>query len=278
MERTSLQIKVLYDEMGRAEKKIADWIIANPGKLIPLSISELADECKCSEATIVRFARRLGFDGYQALKISLAREENPRDVSEGISGEDSPFEIFEKVTNDIYCSLERTRKVIDRDSLALAAEKILSAGRIITLGLGNSASIAVDMSHKFLRAGCDAVAYTDNHMQAIAASHLSERDVAIGISHSGSSKDIVDALRIAKERGATTIALTNYGKSPIIKVSDIVLQTVSDETQHSILALNSRIAQLAIVDALYFYIVFRRGEAATSSIELTEKALLSKKY
>ena len=278
MERTSLKIKVLYDEMGRAEKKIADWILQNPGKLIPLSISELADNCKCSEATIVRFARRLGFDGYQALKISLAREENTTNISESISPNDSCFEIFEKVCNDIYCSLERTRKVLDEKALADAVEKILSANKIITLGLGNSASVAVDMSHKFLRAGCNAVAYTDNHMQAIAASHLSEGDVAIGVSHSGSSKDIVDALRIARERGAATICLTNYGKSPIIKVSDIVLQTVSDETRYSILALNSRIAQLAIVDSLYFYIVLRKGEAAVSAIAETEKALLSKKY
>jgi len=278
MERTSLQIKILYEEMGRAEKKIADWIIANPGKLIPLSISELAYQCKCSEATIVRFARRLGFDGYQALKISLAREDNARDVSESIKPEDSSFEVFEKVCNDIYCSLERTKKVLNPDAMSLAADKILAANKVITLGLGNSASVAVDMSHKFLRAGCNAVAYTDNHMQAIAASHLSEGDVAVGVSHSGSSKDIVDALRIARSRGAATIAVTNFGKSPILKVSDIVLQTVSDETEYSILALNSRIAQLAIVDALYFYIVFRKGEAATSAIELTEKALLSKKY
>ena len=118
MERTSLQIKVLYNEMGRAEKKIADWILANPGGLIPLSISELADKCSCSEATIVRFARRLGFDGYQALKISLAREDNPRDISESISPSDSCFEVFEKVCNDIYCSLERTRKVLKGDQLA----------------------------------------------------------------------------------------------------------------------------------------------------------------
>ncbi|MBE6613087.1 MAG: MurR/RpiR family transcriptional regulator [Ruminococcaceae bacterium] len=278
MERTSLQIKILYNEMGRAEKKIADWIIQNPGKIIPLSISELADECQCSEATIVRFARRLGFEGYQALKISLAREDNARDVSESISPDDNSFEMFEKVCNDIYCSLERTKKVLNPESLSDAADRILAADKVITMGLGNSASVAVDMSHKFLRAGCNAVAYTDNHMQAIAASHLSAGDVAIGISHSGSSRDIVDALRIARERGAVTIAITNYGKSPILKVSDIVLQTVSDETKYSILALNSRIAQLAIVDSLYFYLVFRKGEAATSAIESTEKALLSKKF
>jgi len=264
--------------MGRAEKKIAEWILSHPGELIPLSISELADECKCSEATIVRFARRLGFEGYQALKISLAREENIHDVNESVTPNDDSFAVFEKVCNDIYCSLERTRKVLDRQSLAKAADCILSAGKIITLGLGNSASVAVDMSHKFLRAGCSAVAYTDNHMQAIAASHLSKGDVAVGVSHSGSSKDIVDALRIARERGAVTICLTNYGKSPILKVSDIVLQTVSDETKYSILALNSRISQLAIVDALYLYIVFRKGEDAYTAIADTEKALLSKKY
>lgn len=278
MERTSLKIKVLYDEMGRAEKKIADWIIANPGKLVPLSISELADNCKCSEATIVRFARRLGFEGYQALKISLAREESTTDISESISPGDTTFEMFEKVCNDIYCSLERTKKVLDENALAAAADKLLSAERIITVGLGNSASVAVDMSHKLLRAGCNAVAYTDNHMQAIAASHLTKGDVAVGISHSGSSKDIVDALKIAKERGATTICLTNFGKSPIAKYSDILLHTVSDETRYSILALNSRIAQLAIVDSLYFYIVLHKGEEAVRAISETEKALLSKKY
>ena len=278
MERTSLRVKVLYDEMGRAEKKIADWILDNPGKLVPLSISELADNCKCSEATIVRFARRLGFDGYQALKISLAREENTTSVSESITPSDSSFEIFSKVCDNIYCSLERTKKVLDEKSLAEAAEKILSAGRIVTMGLGNSASVAVDLSHKLLRAGCDAVAYTDNHMQAIAVSHLRAGDVAVGISHSGSSRDIVESLKIARERGAATICLTNCGKSPIQKVSDIVLQTSSDETNYSILALGSRIAQLAIVDALYFYLVFRKGADAVKAIEETEKALNTKKY
>ena len=129
-----------------------------------------------------------------------------------------------------------------------------------------------------MRAGLNAVAYTDNHMQVIAASHLTEKDIAIGISHSGSSKDIVDALKVAKEHGATTIAITNEGKSPILKQSDIVLSTSSDETKYNILALNSRIAQLAIIDTLYFYIVFNRSEDSFNSIKETEHSLHSKKY
>lgn len=278
MKKTSLNIKMLYSEMGKAERKIADWIEENPGKIISLSIVELAEQTKCSEATIVRFSKRLGLSGYQELKISLASESGASTVNVNITPSDSAYEMFEKVTNDIYFSLELTKKSLSQQNMSDAANKICSANKIVIFGLGNSASIATDASHKFLRAGLNSVAYSDNHMQVIAASHLKESDVAIAISHSGSSKDIVDALKVAKERGATTITITNKGKSPVLKFSDIVLSTSSSETTYNILALNSRIAQLAIIDALYFFVVYNLSEKALESIENTERALLGKKY
>ncbi len=278
MDRISLKIKLLYDKMGKAEKKVADWIFSNPGKIISLSIVELAELCKCSEATIVRFSKRLGLSGYQELKISLASESGDPIVSTHISSTDTAFEIYQKVCNDIYFSLEKTKKSLDPKKIQEAAGKLESAKKVVIFGLGNSSPIALDASHKLMRAGLNAIAYTDNHMQVIAASHLSENDIAIGISHSGSSKDIIDALKVAKEHGATTIAITNEGKSPILKQSDIVLATSSDETKYNILALNSRIAQLAIIDTLYFHIVFNRSEASFNSIKETERSLLSKKY
>ena len=278
MNRTLLQVKVLYDKMGRAEKKIADWVLAHPGDLIPLSICELAERCDCSEATIVRFARRLGCTGYQELKISIARDEGKTNVSDKVKKGDNCFEIYEKVSNDIYCSLEKTKESLDKESLEKAGKAILGAEIVSVYGLGNSAAVAIDAQHKFLRAGCNAFAYSDNHMQAINASHLKKGDVAIGISHSGSSKDVVEALKLAREKGATTICLTNEGKSPILKQSDIVLFTSSNETRHSILGLNSRIAQLAIIDSLYLYLVSHKDDLALKAIEDTERALLSKKY
>ena len=278
MNKTSLNIKILYNEMGKAERQIADWIEQNPGKIISLSIVELAEQCKCSEATIVRFSKRLGLSGYQELKISLASESGNINVNTNISQSDSAFEMFEKVCNDIYCSLEKTKKSLKSENLATAAEKICNSDKIVVFGLGNSASVALDAAHKFIRAGLNAHAYSDNHMQVIAASHLTANDTVIAISHSGSSKDIVDALKIAKEHGASTITVTNIGKSPILRYSDIVLSTSADETQYNILALNSRIVQLAIIDALYFYVVYNRSEEATESIKETEKALMSKKY
>lgn len=278
MDRITLQMKLKYDKMGKTEKKIADWISENPGKIISLSIVELAEQCECGEATIVRFAKKLGLNGFQELKFSLAAENGGSPASTHITERDSAFEIYEKVCNDIYLSLEKTKNSLKDKSLSEAAETICKANRIVIFGLGNSSAIAIDASHKFMRAGLNAIAYTDNHMQVIAASHLQKNDVAIGISHSGSSKDIVEALKVAKEHNATTIAITNSGKSPILKQSDIVLSTSSQETQYNILALNSRIAQLAIIDTLYFYVVYNRSNDALESIQETEHALLTKKY
>ena len=128
------------------------------------------------------------------------------------------------------------------------------------------------------KGGLRAAAFSDNHMQAITASHLTDRDVAIGISHSGSSKDIVDALKIARLRGATAISITNKGKSPITKVSDITLFTASNETKYTILGLNSRISQLSIISSIYYYIVYHREGISSEAIEMTETALQNKKY
>ena len=278
MDRISLQIKLLYDKMGKAEKRIADWIFENSEKIISLSIVELAEQCKCGEATIVRFAKRLGLNGFQELKFSLSSENGGSLASTNITAQDSAFEIYQKVCNDIYLSLEKTKNSLEEELLGEASERLCKADRIVIFGLGNSAAIAIDASHKFMRAGLNAIAYTDNHMQVIAASHLKENDIAIGISHSGSSKDVVEALKIAKEHNATTIAITNSGKSPILKQSDIVLATSSNETEYNILALNSRIAQLAIIDTLYFYIVYNRSQDALKSIQDTEHSLLTKKY
>ena len=108
MDKTSLNINILYDKMGKAEKRIADWILENPGEILPLSIVDLAERCNCSEATVVRFAKRLGLSGYQELKISFAQETNSTSVSTNITSNDSMEEIYDKVCNDIYCSLERT--------------------------------------------------------------------------------------------------------------------------------------------------------------------------
>lgn len=279
MESVMHKIRSCYEDMGRSEKRIADYMLNNTQKLISLSISELAQSCGSGDATVVRFARRLGFSGYQELKLSLAAEINSTSaIDNTILKSDSCYEIFIKRINHISSSLKNTESVLDNTQLENAANSIMGARRVVIFGLGNSAAVAMDAAHKFLRLGIDAQAVCDNHMQAIVASHLDSDTVAIGISHSGSSKDIVEAMQLAKNKKAKTVCITNYGNSPILQYSDIRLFTQSEETKRSILAMSSKIAQLAILDAIYTYIVINKDQQSLDAIYNTESALKNKKY
>lgn len=278
MEFALYKIRKLYNQMGFAEKKVADYILNNTQKLFELSISELAQQCNCGAATIVRFSHRLGFDGYQALKLGILREIG--DVSEidrEITFDDDVISVFRKKTAELYLTLKSTEAILNEEMLEKAATAIIQAERIVVFGLGNSAAIATDAAHKFLRLGLNAQACCDNHMQTIIASHLDRKSLAFGISHSGRSKDIVEALEFSKIGSATTMCITNYSDSPIVKVSDIALFTKSEETKYSVLALSSRLAQLTILDALYTYIVIHTDKFATNAIYNTEYSLKSKK-
>ena len=279
MEQTLSKIRSLYDSLGRGEKKIAHWLLENPSELISMSISEVAAVCGCGDATVIRFAKRLGLSGYQELKVNVARElGNSITGNLSFSKEDTAMDLYAKHIADIKIALEDTGRYLSEDVLTAAAEALTKAKTIAVMGLGNSAPIAQDAAHKFLRSGLSAGAYSDNHMQMIVASHLTAGDVLLAISHSGSSVDIISAMERAKANGATTVCITNRGKSPILKYTDYPLFTNARETKHSILAMTSRIAQLAVIDTLYSYIVLRGGDRISQAIHSTEAALESKKF
>lgn len=252
----------MYNDMGKSEKRVADWLFSHSGEVLPYTISDLASKCNSSEATIVRFSKRLGCNGYQQLKIVLAQESEKKVISPTITENDDCFSIFEKVCNDAYMSLERTKKTLSAKSMTRAAELIASAGRVVVIGLGASASVAQDASNKFLRAGCNSASYSDTHMQTIAVSQLKAGDVVIGISQSGASKDIVDAMKIAKHHGAVAISITSKERSPITRQSDIVLLTDTEETRHSSLGLSSHISRLIVIDALCYKMVYQNSVKA----------------
>ncbi len=278
MNRTLLQAQLMYNDMGKSEKRVADWLFSHSGEILPYSITDLANKCESSEATIVRFSKRLGCSGYQDLKINLAKEHDKRVILPTITGEDGCFEIFEKVCNDAYMSLERTKKTLSAEAMSRAAEAIGGARRVVLIGLGTSASVAEDASNKFLRAGCNSAAYSDTHMQAIAISQLTHGDVLVGISQSGSSKDIVEGMKAARSHGATTVSITSKERSPIVRQSDIILLTDTEETRHSTLGLNSHLSRLVVVDALCYKIVYQNSARAfnigESEVELRSKRII----
>ena len=276
LNRTLLQAQLMYDEMGRSEKKVADWLFSHSGEVLPYSITDLASKCESSEATIVRFSKRLGCRGYQDLKLTLAKEHEKKVVAPVITKDDDCYSIFEKVCNDAYMSLERTKKTLSAENMSRAIEVISGARRVVLIGLGTSAQVAEDASNKLLRAGCNSSAYADTHMQAIAVSQLKAGDVVIGISQSGSSKDIVESMKVARAHGATTISITSKERSPIARQSDILLLTDTEETMHSTLGLNSHISRLILIDALCYKIVYQ-NTALAQSVGKSEEELQSKR-
>ncbi len=263
------KIRSLIPELSKSEAMVAEYISGNPGEVIKLSVSALADCCGVSEPTVIRACRNIGFSGYQALKIALIQSLNApvQCAGEEVSAEDSMQSAIGKVFAAALDAVTLTRDNMNLSDMENAAEALLRARRIFIFGVGGSAAVASDVQHKFSRLGLDAVAYSDMNLQAIVSAFAKEEDVVFSISHSGSSKAVVDNTQIAKSNGATVITLSSMGKSPLTELADISLFTSANETRYRIVAISSRIAELTIIDTLYSYMSFRTGNEENLKIE-----------
>lgn len=268
------------DALSKMERKSASYMMDNQGRLIYTSITELAEQIGTSESTITRVCTKLGYKNFQELKVNVAREmASPQEkIHEELKAGDSSEMIVEKIFASAIQALTMTQKSLDTEAVTEGIEAICKARRIIIIGNGNSGAIAMDAAHKFLRLGLDAVAYTDGHLQMIAMVSLKPEDVVIAFSHSGSSREAIDAVKIAKEKNATVITVTKSGKSPITKYADIKLYTRARETKYRTYAIASRMAELTIIDTLYTGVALQMSEKAIANFEALENALVGKKY
>ena len=265
----SFRIRSMIPELSKSEAAVAEYIAANPEAVINLSVSALADCCGVSEPTVVRACRNLGFSGYQACKIALIQSTSNtvQFAGEEVTAEDSMSAAIQKVFGAAADAVFLTRNSLDPAVLEKAAETLLKAKRIYIFGVGGSAAVAADVQHKFLRLGLDAQALSDVNLQTMTAAFAGKQDVVFAISHSGSSKVVVDNTQLAKSNGAFVISLSSMGKSPLTELADITLHTAANETRYRIVAISSRIAELTIVDTLYSYMSFRARRADNLIIE-----------
>ncbi|WP_303147506.1 MurR/RpiR family transcriptional regulator [uncultured Cloacibacillus sp.] len=274
------RIQEKLESLSKMERKTAECMAENQDKLIYASITELAELAGTSEATVTRVCTKLGYSGFQALKVSVARElvSQQEKIHEDLKADSSPEMIIDKIFSSAIHTLTMTRKALDGKAVAGSIDALCRARRIVVIGNGNSGAIALDAQHKFLRIGLNVSAYTDDHMQMIAVVSMTKDDVLIAISHSGSSRDVAEAMQLAKENGATVISITNNGISPVSKLADIRLYTYSQETKYRTYAISSRMAELTIIDTLYTGVSLRLGDKAIQNFEALEKALVVKKY
>ncbi|MEH7116622.1 MurR/RpiR family transcriptional regulator [Neobacillus vireti] len=269
------KIRSFYARLSEKEKKVADYIIANPEKIIHNTINEVAEDLQVADATVFRFCKRIGFKGYQAMKIALASEiiEPIQQIHEEISENDNEKTVADKIFHSNIRTLENTLQILDGASLQKAVGLLMNATRVEFYGTGGSNVVAMDAFHKFVRTGIKAFAFIDSHFQLMSASQLGENDVAVVISHSGTNKDTLNILKTAKKNGAKTIGITSFPKSPICQFSDVALYTSSEETEYRSEALSSRIAQLSLIDALYVNIMVLNKEKAKQSLGKVREAI-----
>lgn len=269
------KIRSYYARLSEKEKKIANYILDNPDKIIHCTINEVAEDLHVADATVFRFCKRIGFKGYQAMKISLASEiiAPVHQIEEEITEQDNEKTISEKVFKSNIRTLENTLHILEHASIKKAVDFLLKANRIEFYGTGGSAVIAMDAFHKFVRTGTKAFAFMDSHFQLMSASQLTKDDVAVIISHSGTNKDTIRILNTAVESGAKTIGITSFPKSPVGQNTDVALFTSSDETVLRSEALASRIAQLSLVDALYVNLLIQNKEKAEQALKKIRGAI-----
>lgn len=274
------RVEEKIDSLSKKERSTAEFMRANQEKLIYASITELAEEAGTSEATVTRLCTKLGYKNFQALKVNVAKElvTTKEKIHEELSAESTPDVLVDRVFATAKQTLEMTQRKLDRQEIARSIEAILKCRKLIVIGNGNSGAIAMDAQHKFLRIGINVNAFTDDHLQMIGITSLEAGDVLLAITHSGSSRNAGDAIKLAKERGVTVISITNSGASPVSRLSDICLHTSSGETKYRTYAIASRIAELTIIDVIYTGVALRLGNKAIENFEALEKALVVKKY
>jgi DNA-binding MurR/RpiR family transcriptional regulator len=275
-----VRLQGTYAALRAAEQRVADFILAHPDELIYLTVTELADRTHTSESTVVRLCQKIGYKGYQEFKIVLARDlvEPATAIYAAIEAADDLATVKTKVFQANAQALRDTLEVLDERELQRAVDAIAGAHRLEVYGVGGSSPLALDAYHKFVKLGVAAVALSDGDLMAMSSSLLGAGDVALGISHTGASRDVTDALGRAKRHGAATICITHRSSSPITKVSDVVLVTAAQQTAFSSDASSSRIAQLAVIDTLYVGVAHKNHARSLEMIERTREATAAKRY
>lgn len=275
-----VRIQGSYVSLRAAEQRVADFILKNAEELIYLTVTELAERTQTSESTVVRLCQKIGYKGYQEFKIVLARDlVEPTDaIYERIEEKDDLAAIKGKVFAANAQALQDTLEVLDDRELQRAIDAVGAAKRVEVYGVGGSGSIAVDAYHKCLKLGIPAIALSDSDLMGMSAALLRPGMVALGISHTGMSRDVCEALELAKTGGATTICITHRATSPITRVADIKLFTAAKETAFRSDAMSSRIAQLSIIDTVYVGVALKDYERSTQTIAQTREATAKKRY
>ncbi len=271
-------IRQNYDEIFAAEKKVADYILKAPENTVRINVSELAELSGASDATVIRFCKHLGYKGFYQMKLKLAHDLGRDQLFGGKIQPNDPGN-GDDVLKEIAANLMYIKENIDNDVFMKCVDAILRAETVHLAAAGNSIPSSVDFAFRLCRVGIKASSsfMSEQHLNNINLG--SERDVVIGISHSGSSKHVIQAFELAKKRNMKTIAITDLRRTPLAGIADLTIPTGIEYSNVYIYGAASHIYISAVLDALLYFVdsarkdAVKNGEADNVELFLSESKI-----
>nr|WP_307847515.1 MurR/RpiR family transcriptional regulator [Streptomyces sp. F63] len=274
------KVRMLGPTMTRSMQRVAEAVAGDPAGCAALTVTGLAERTGTSEATVVRTARSLGYPGYRDLRLALAGLAAQQEsgaapaVTADIAVDDPLPDVVAKLAREEQQCLADTAAGLDVTQLGAAVTALAGARRIDVYGIGASNLVAQDLAQKLLRIGLPAHAHADPHLAMTGAVQLRAGDAAVAISHSGRTVDVIEPLRTAFDRGATTVAVTGRPDGEITQYADHVLTTSpARESELRPAAMSSRTSQLLVVDCLFIGVAQRTHDTAAPALAASYEAL-----
>lgn len=267
------RVRAVIQHKSGATRTIARFVLKSPFRARSMSIEDLAKACKASAATVYRFCRDLGYGGYKEFQLDLAAAvaQNDMVTLEDFNEDASPRSIMRQVFEYNRQSLADTERILDDRVLAKVAKVIQRGRRVLFLGIGASGLVARWAAQRLTSLGLMAAAVEDPVTQVFATENVGREDVVVGISHTGQTATIIEAIQRAKRRGAHTVTVTNYPQSPLAVAGEYQLTTAFREHRINAAISSSIIAQFSVFACLYFILGSWGGNKARRLADEAEK-------
>lgn len=253
-----LKIRQAYPNLHGKYLRIADYILANPDKIITDKVKDIAKACDCDDSQIIRFCQKLGLSGFSEMRTSLASEFLPvgiggkNDLSSGscqfAKSKEAFMQGYSKTLNDTISRL-------DEKDVSVAVDKLRHADKIYFAAVGASGIVAMDAQIKLIRLGYNAVFLHDSALLPMMSGLTQKDNLVVAISYGGESKAVVEFARNSAKVGAYVVALTCFPDSAIAREANLVLLTVAEESHLRTGAMTSRIAQCLVLDFIIMRLV-----------------------
>ncbi|MCW6660297.1 MurR/RpiR family transcriptional regulator [Aerococcaceae bacterium NML191292] len=269
------KIKKSLPDCTPVETQLAEYILNNRSAVIHYSAQLLAKKSNTSAATVVRYAKKLGYKGFQQLKIDLAKDNSEQEVSfdDMILEEDDTLTLVKKSYSSNLKTLEQTYNLINVEHLSSAIHLLTQAETIYLVGVGGSSIICEDLMHKLTRINKKVIFHQNFHIFLHNLTYIKPKDVLIAVSYSGETPEIINAVKFANAAHAPVVAITQFRKNTLAKLADIPLNTASEEKEMRLGAISSRFSSLILSDLLYLGLAKQNIDDTTTKILQTRQII-----